>query len=107
MPWSTILDRPKGRETYGQVVNVNWIDSILTKKPVPCLATPEENDAKYGHDAVDIVRDWDDSEDGYLTLRFRALWENVKAHSINLIANVNPGESLRGSFATIQMAILR
>ena len=40
-------------ETYGQVVNVNWIDSILTKKPVPCLATPEENDAKYGHDAVE------------------------------------------------------
>lgn len=78
-------------ETYGQVVNVNWIDSILTKKPVPCLATPEENDAKYGHDAVDIVRDWVTiAEDGYLTLRFRALWGNVKAHSINLIANVNP-----------------
>ena len=72
-------------------VNVNWIDSILTKKPVPCLATPEENDAKYGHDAVDIVRDWVTIvEDGYLTLRFRALWGNVKPHSINLIAHVNP-----------------
>ena len=76
---------------YGDVVNVNWIDSILTKQPVPCLATPAENDAKYGNDAVDIVRDWVTiAEDGYLTLRFRALWGNVKAHSINLIANVNP-----------------
>ena len=76
---------------YGDIVNVNWIDSILTKQPVPCLATPAENDAKYGNDAVDIVRDWVTiAEDGYLTLRFRALWGNVKAHSINLIANVNP-----------------
>lgn len=76
---------------YDAVINVNWIDSILTKKPVPCLATPAENDAKYGNDAVDIVRDWVTiAEDGYLTLRFRALWGNVKPHSINLIANVNP-----------------
>lgn len=78
-------------EKYDAVVNVNWIDSILTKKPVPCLATPAENDAQYGNDAVDIVRDWVTiAEDGYLTLRFRALWGNVKAHSINLVANVNP-----------------
>lgn len=76
---------------YNAVVHVNWIDSILTKKPVPNLATPEENDAKYGHDAVDIVRDWVTiAEDGYLTLRFRALWGNVKPHSINLVAGVNP-----------------
>lgn len=85
----TVTD--KKNDLYGQVVNVNWIDSILTKKPVPCLPTSAENDAKYGHDAVDIVRDWVTvAEDGYLTLRFRALWGNVKAHSINLMANVNP-----------------
>ena len=78
-------------EKYGSVVNVNWIDSILTKKPVPCLATEKENDEKYGHDAVDIVRDWVTvAEDGYLTLRFRALWGGVKAHSINLLTGVNP-----------------
>ncbi len=63
-------------DKYGAVVNVNWIDSILTKKPVLCLDSSEENHAKYGHDAVDIVRDWVTVvEDGYLTLRFRALWE--------------------------------
>lgn len=76
---------------YNAVVNVNWIDSILTKKPVPSLATEKENDEKYGNDAVDIVRDWVTlAEDGYLTLRFRTLWGGVKAHSINLVANVNP-----------------
>ena len=85
----TLMDRKDNR--YNAVVHVNWIDSILTKKPVPCLATPEENDTKYGHDAVDIVRDWVTiAEDGYLTLRFRALWGNVKPHSINLVAGVNP-----------------
>lgn len=85
----TVTDKKDAQ--YGQIVNVNWIDSILTKKPVPCLPTAAENDAKYGNDAVDIVRDWVTvAEDGYLTLRFRALWGNVKAHSINLIANVNP-----------------
>lgn len=73
------------------VVRVNWIDSILTKKPVPYLATPAENDAKYGNDEVDIVRDWVTvAEDGYLTLRFRAFWGGVKPHLINLVAGVNP-----------------
>ena len=68
----TITDQKS--DSYDGVVNVNWIDSILTKKPVPYLATSAENDAKYGNDAIDIVRDWVTiAEDGYLTLRFRAL----------------------------------
>ncbi len=76
---------------YNQVISVNWIDSILTKKPQPCLPTSDENDAKYGNDAVDIVRDWVTiAEDGYLTLRFRALWGGVKPHYINLLTGVNP-----------------
>lgn len=76
---------------YNQVVNINWIDSILTKKPVPYLATPAENDEKYGNDEVDIVRDWVTvAEDGYLTLRFRAFWGGVKPHYINLVTGVNP-----------------
>lgn len=80
-----------GTASHGQEVRVNWMDSILTKKPVPCLATAAENDNAYGHDAVDIVRDWVTVvEDGYLTLRFRALWGNVKAHSINLLVGGNP-----------------
>ena len=82
-------------DKYGAVVNVNWIDSILTKKPVPCLATPEENDAKYGHDAIDIVRDWVTIvEDGYLTLRFRTLWGNVKPHSTNGDPQLRWGDGL-------------
>ncbi len=73
------------------VVHVNWIDSILTKKPVPALATDKENDEKYGNDQVDIVRDWVTvAEDGYLTLRFRALWGGQKPHYINLLTGVNP-----------------
>ena len=72
-------------------MHVNWIDSILTKKPAPYLSTPAENDAKYGNDEVDIVRDWVTvAEDGYLTLRFRALWGGQKPHIINLLTGVNP-----------------
>ena len=28
-------------EKYNQVIHVNWIDSILTKKPVPSLGIPD------------------------------------------------------------------
>ena len=78
-------------DKYSQVVHVNWIDSILTKKPAPYLSTPAENDAKYCNDEVDIVRDWVTvAEDGYLTLRFRALWGGQKPHIINLLTGVNP-----------------
>lgn len=71
-------------------VNVNWIDSIRTKDPVPDLG--EENDSRYGHDPIEIVNDWlTVAEDGYLTMRFRTLWGygNVK-HNVNIITNVNP-----------------
>lgn len=76
---------------YNQVVHVNWIDSILTKKPVPSLASDIENSEKYGNNIVDIVRDWVTvAEDGYLTLRFRALWGGMSPHYINLVTGVNP-----------------
>lgn len=71
-------------------VNVNWIDSIRTKDPVPDLG--EENDSRYGHDPIEIVNDWlTVAEDGYLTMRFRTLWGygNVK-HNVNILTNVNP-----------------
>ena len=81
----------KGTASHGPEVIVNWMDSILTKKPVLSLGTVAENDRAYGNDAVDIVKDWVTVvEDGYLTLRFRALWGNVKAHSINLLVGGNP-----------------
>ena len=73
-------------DLYNQVVHVNWIDSILTKKPVPSLASDTENSEKYGNNIVDIVRDWVTvAEDGYLTLRFRALWafaESIRNSSL-------------------------
>lgn len=78
-------------DLYNQVVHVNWIDSILTKKPVPSLASDTENSEKYGNNIVDIVRDWVTvAEDGYLTLRFRTLWGGEKVHYINLVSGVNP-----------------
>ena len=78
-------------EVYNQVVYVNWIDSILTKQPVPSLGSTEQNAQKYGDDMVDIVRDWVTiAEDGYLTLRFRTLWGGEKVHYINLVSGVNP-----------------
>ena len=68
-------------DKYNQVVHVNWIDSILTKKPVLSLGSDEANSEKYGNNQVDIVRDWVTvAEDGYLTLRFRALWGGQKPH---------------------------
>ena len=80
----------KKAEGYDKVVFVNWMDSILTKQTQPCLPTEQENDQKYGHDAVDIVRDWVTvAEDGYLTLRFRTYWGG-KTHTINLLTGVNP-----------------
>ena len=78
-------------DLYNQVVHVNWIDSILTKKPVPSLGSDEANSEKYGNNQVDIVRDWVTvAEDGYLTLRFRALWGGQNPHYINLLTGVNP-----------------
>lgn len=78
-------------DLYNQVVHVNWIDSILTKKPVPSMGSDVANSEKYGNNWVDIVRDWVTvAEDGYLTLRFRALWGGQNPHYINLVTGVNP-----------------
>lgn len=71
-------------------VNINWLDSIRTKLPVKDLG--EMNDEKYGNDPVDIVPDWVTvAEDGYLTLRIRALWGSpYTSHNLNLITGTNP-----------------
>lgn len=71
------------------LVKINWMDSILTKMPVPDLA--EKNDETYGTDCVEIVDDWVTiAEDGYLTLRFRTLWGGNRKHIVNLISGVDP-----------------
>ena len=76
----------------GKVRNVyiNWMDSIRTKMPVPNLGT--ENDARYGNDAIEIVKDWVTvAEDGYLTLRIRTQWGRVNnKHYVNLLTGINP-----------------
>lgn len=70
-------------------VRLNWIDSILTKMPVPDLL--EKNDETYGNDCVEIVNDWVTiAEDGYLTLRFRTRWSGNSTHRVNLITGINP-----------------
>lgn len=75
---------------YSKAVQINWIDSILTKPMV--LDWEEENDEKYGTDPVEIVKDWVTiAEDGYLTLRFRTLWGNSsQPHYVNLLRTNNP-----------------
>lgn len=75
---------------YERKVRIVRMDSIRTKKTVPSLG--EENDEKYGDDCIEIVRDWVTvAEDGYLTLRVRALWGySSTVHYINLLTGVNP-----------------
>ncbi|MCI1785326.1 MAG: NigD-like protein [Bacteroidales bacterium] len=71
-------------------VNLNWMDSILTKKTV--ITKEAEDDALYGKDPIDIYNDWMTvSEDGYLTLHFRiAMGAGGVKHSVNLVTGVNP-----------------
>lgn len=73
-----------------QDVFINWIDSIRTKMPV--VSVDEENDAAYGNDPIEIVKDWVTvAEDGYLTLRIRTRWGmSGTTHFINLLTGTNP-----------------
>lgn len=79
-------------------VNINWIDSILTKPAVPY---PADGDvSEYGEDPIEIVRDWVNiAEDGYLTLRFRTRWgNNGVVHFVNLLTGVNPDDPYEVEF---------
>lgn len=80
------IEEPSG--SHSKAVHVNWMDSILTKKPVLPLSTEEEMNKVYGNDPVEIINDWVTiAEDGYLTLRFRTDWggnPNIK-HLVNLV----------------------
>ena len=63
---------------YSKAVNINWIDSILTKPIAPDLGVTS-NDSIYGSDPVEIVNDWVTiAEDGYLTLRFRTYMVHMR-----------------------------
>lgn len=80
----------ESNKEYTKAVYINWIDSIRTKNMAPNLAS--KNDSIYGTDPVEIIRDWVTiAEDGYLTLRFRAVWGNQKKiHYVNLLVSDNP-----------------
>lgn len=85
-------------EYYDKFVEVEWIDSILTKPAVPY---PADGDvSEYGDDPIELVRDWVNiAEDGYLTLRFRTCWGNTGvAHYVNLLTGVNPDDPYEVEF---------
>ena len=77
---------------YNKAVRINWIDSVLTKKPVATLG--EDNDKKYGKDPLEIVDNWVTIlEDNYITLCFNAVWGPGRiVHTINLVKGTNPYE---------------
>lgn len=71
---------------YSKAVNVQWINSILTKDMAKNLGSEQDNAKEYGTDPVEIVNSWETvCEDGYLTLRFRTRWQGLKAHTVNLV----------------------
>lgn len=73
-----------------QNVLVNWIDTIRTK---PMVLPSADDAATYGDDPIDIVNSWTTVvEDGYLTLRFRALFGTNAVHELNLVKGDNPYE---------------
>ena len=93
----TKADEPSG--DYSQAVYVNWIDSLLTKPMAPNLGETENNNV-YGSDPVEIVADWVTiAEDGYLTLRFRTVWNDPgRKHFVNLISTENPDDPYEVEF---------
>lgn len=93
----TNVNEPSG--DYNQAVHVNWIDSLLTKPIAPNLGDTE-NDEVYGNDPVEMVADWVTiAEDGYLTLRFRTVWNDPgKKHFVNLISTNNPDDPYEVEF---------
>lgn len=72
-------------------VNVNWIDTILTKNMAKDMQG--QNEATYGADPLEIVKDWTTvCEDGYLTLRFRTYFSTGNVHRLNLVKGSKPYE---------------
>lgn len=91
----TMVDRPTMHS--GRAVNINWIDSILTKRMAVTLG--DKNASTYGVDPVEIVNDWVTiAEDGYLTLRFRTRWSNGSRHIVNLVATDSNKEPYKVTF---------
>ena len=77
-----------------QTGNILWLKELLTKKTVASEGA-EKDEENYGSDPVDIVEAFPTvCEDGYLTLRFRALWGRYTSikHEVNLVTGVDPSD---------------
>ncbi len=78
---------------YNNSAEVVWMDSVLTKSVVPAKSTtPPVWGYGYGADAVDVYDSWVTVlEDNYLTIRFRAYFNNSgNVHRMNLVYGGNP-----------------
>lgn len=83
----TETDDPSG--IFTKSVEVNWADSILTKKMV--LSQGESDKALYGDAPVEIERHWATIvEDDYATICFSGLWGDATTHGINLVMGTDP-----------------
>ena len=72
---------------YDQAVNINWIDSVLTKPMVKVPEDVTDLDAEYGSDPVEILNSWVTVvEDGYFTINFMTYTNGGSTkHRVNLI----------------------
>lgn len=82
-------------EGYSNAVKINWMDSILTKRPVAWDAVEGETaniSAKFGKDPVELYKDvMTNVEDGYLTVHFYTKWgKSDISHELNLVTGTNP-----------------
>lgn len=84
----------ESEEKGEQVGHINWMRQILTKKTVASLGADKDKE-EYGNDAADIVNAFPTvCEDGYLTLRFRAMWGlgSKVQHTVNLVTGVDESD---------------
>ena len=84
---------PKG---FSKAVNLNAVDTILTKMMAPFKGSNEENFRTYGQDPIEITKQaWPTViEDGYLTVVIRTVFSGYMArpHEVNLVRGEQPGE---------------
>ncbi len=73
-------------------IKLNWLDSILTKKPVQSQG--DKDGELYGTAPIEIIKDWCTvAEDGFLTLRIRtSAGTPGTKHIINLVTGSNPDD---------------
>lgn len=83
----TVLNTDDTKNTKD--IHVNWIDSIRTKELIHSLDGKIPDNI--GDNSIEVINDWVTVlEDGYLTLRVRALWGiPYKTHYLNLISGIN------------------